>query len=634
MPTFHHWSNIWSPVGPFHTVDLEWTIVTLPAGFSYYWEDHHHPVHPLHSETRSFQTPQQGSIQTLSPTTAQTTTTTEGNGSNLPHRPPHTSPALAASFKDPPTPAQQIILNAKARNKDKKTAKGKEKEWPANAQGKLTDPAFVDLHIPTHPSNASGYPPPRPSLSKMTPNLTPSPMCTTDTLSSSPSREAPPLYAQFTSQGTLDVPGTLLMVAKRFEKLKKWTVGHVGERCKEVSASVSGSVASIVTPPTSSIVTHLTGSLSGPSMPIHHRRLSSTTATSPPMTSKKRESGTRLPYHAGDYSSPPDTLSPGNSPPSSISSAMRPLSTAISGLPLHTSSGLGTLPGSSYSTTSLSSLASAQHPHQQKDEEHNNDCLPPKSAAGKRQTSVSPTPRKRYTVALGGSITAPPDEDEFSSNAASLFCTTAANTAANTNANIHTHTDPPATAPLLRRVGTPRWYSRDDDDDKKEEEGAGEFGEGEETIGKSSGIKLKNANGSLSSTTSNSISPGGPGGGDYKSTATTSPSPSTRRIRAQSAYGYASLLPPQTPLQTPTMGTTAPLKPKLRSRSSERLSSGTSSIGTGDGMISGGLGGGGDQVRGPVVVEEAPAKSRGVTGEDANAKTCGEGPDWAVGCVS
>jgi len=61
----------------------------------------------------------------------------------------------------------------------------------------------------------------------MPPNLTPSPMRTTDTLSSSLSREAPPLYAQFTSQGTLDVPGTLLMIAKRFEKLEKWTVGHV-----------------------------------------------------------------------------------------------------------------------------------------------------------------------------------------------------------------------------------------------------------------------------------------------------------------------------------------------------------------------------------------------------------------------
>ena len=26
---------------------------------------------------------------------------------------------------------------------------------------------------------------------------------------------------------TLDVPGALLMIAKRFEKVEKWTVGHV-----------------------------------------------------------------------------------------------------------------------------------------------------------------------------------------------------------------------------------------------------------------------------------------------------------------------------------------------------------------------------------------------------------------------
>ncbi|EDQ99439.1 uncharacterized protein LACBIDRAFT_335010 [Laccaria bicolor S238N-H82] len=547
--------------------------------------------------------------------------------------------------KDPPTPAQQIILEAKAREKDnKKNAKGKEKEWPANAQGKFSDPAFVNLTIPTTPvrrvpvpsSSPSSPTPSRPSLSNMPPNLTPSPMRTTDTLSSSPSHEAPPLYTQFTSQGTLDVPGTLLMIAKRFEKLEKWTEadkekekekdkeseseslrhpgstdnvkdeihdlrdevvelqGRLGELGREMakiatapnnlsagpkaqSAAVSvapQTTSSIVTHshPTSSIATHLTGSPSAPSTPIHHPRSSSTTAresTSPPMTSKRRESGTRLPYPAGDYSSPPDTFSPGNSPPSSISSAMRPLSTAISGLPLHSSSGLVTLPGASYSTTSLSGTGRPPSPPAQpkfapasasaartasptpapaKGRGAQQGLPPPKSAAGKRQTSVSPTPRKRYTVALGGPITAP-DEDEFSSNAASLFYATAANTAANTNANItNTHTDPPATALLLKRVGTPRSYSRviggsfsvspvgdDEDDKKKEDEGAGEFGEGEEIIGKSSGIKLKIANGSLSSTASNSISPGGPGGGDYKSTATTSPSPSTRRIRAQNS---------------------------------------------------------------------------------------------------
>ena len=77
------------------------------------------------------------------------------------------------------------------------------------------------------------------------------------------------------------------------------------------------------------------------------------------MASKRRESGTRLPYPTGDYASPPDTFSPSNSPPSSISSAMTPLSSTIPGLPLYASSGLGILPGASYSTTSLSSLSSS-----------------------------------------------------------------------------------------------------------------------------------------------------------------------------------------------------------------------------------------------------------------------------------
>ena len=165
----------------------------------------------------------------------------------------------------------------------------------------------------------------------------------------------------------------------------------------------------------------------------------------------------------------------------------------------------------------------------------------------------------------------------------------------------------------------------DDDDKKKDEEGDGEFGEGEETIGKSSGMKLKNTNGSVSSTSnSNSISPGGPGGGDYKSTATTSPSPSTRRIRAQSAYGYASLLPTQT--QTPTMGTTAPLKPKLRARSSERLFSGTSSIGTGDGMISGGLGGGGTKFVDPLLLRRHQQSQEGLQVKMPMPKPVGKVP--------
>ena len=44
-----------------------------------------------------------------------------------------------------------------------------------------------------------------------------------------------------------------------------------------------------------------------------------------------------------------------------------------------------------------------------------NDLPPPSKPATQRQTSVSPTPRKRYTVALGVPITAP---DEVSLNPA------------------------------------------------------------------------------------------------------------------------------------------------------------------------------------------------------------------------
>ena len=117
-----------------------------------------------------------------------------------------------------------------------------------------------------------------------------------------------------------------------------------------------------------------------------------------------------------------------------------------------------------------------------------------------RQTSVSPRPttgaRKRYTVALGGPIAAPPGKDELPLNTASSFYPTVAST--NANANIkESYTDSSAPAPL-KRVGTPQSFSRviggsltlsplDDDDKKKDEEGDGEFGEGEETVGKSSG---------------------------------------------------------------------------------------------------------------------------------------------------
>lgn len=139
--------------------------------------------------------------------------------------------------KDSLTPAQQVIQDARAREKEqKKNAKGKEKalgEWPANPQAKFSDPLLHSLNIPPSPqrkpvlSSPVSPTPSRPNLSNMAPNLTPSPMRSVDNLSVSPSREAPPLYATFNEQGILDIPGTVLTIAKRFEKLEKWTVGHV-----------------------------------------------------------------------------------------------------------------------------------------------------------------------------------------------------------------------------------------------------------------------------------------------------------------------------------------------------------------------------------------------------------------------
>ena len=63
------------------------------------------------------------------------------------------------------------------------------------------------------------------------PSLAPSPLQPLDSCTASPSYspscEPPLLYVQFHDQDMLNVPGTLLVIAWRFKKLKKWTVGHV-----------------------------------------------------------------------------------------------------------------------------------------------------------------------------------------------------------------------------------------------------------------------------------------------------------------------------------------------------------------------------------------------------------------------
>ncbi|PPQ68796.1 hypothetical protein CVT26_001711 [Gymnopilus dilepis] len=574
--------------------------------------------------------------------------------------------------KEPLTPAQQVIIDAKAREKERKKElkakeKEKEKEWPANTQAKYTDPAYANLHIPVTPPTRKPVPsaspssptPSRPSLSNMAPNLTPSPMRTTDSLASSPSREAPPLYAQFNAQGTLDVPGTLLTIAKRFEKLEKWTVGHVRaledrmndvekwlvekEKEKEETASMKDTkphsevdhelqdireeiselqgrvgelgreMAKLATAPSrlssgpnsqtasitsghqqvaSTLVEQLTGgSLSGTP---HLRRMSSTAleSTSPPLASNKTPSGTRLPYPQGDYTSPPDAFSPPSSPPGSIN-ARRTQSISISGLPNASGPQSSTSYTSSYgrnmsaspspiSANPASAAARAISPTPSA------NGLPPPKQGAQRQTSVSPTPRKRYTVALGGPLVPP---DELSSNAP-----------------VASSPEPPMRPATPKSAMKPRSSidnffsdrkavtSPDDDDDDDES------GFADETIGKSTASKLA----------SSGLFSGGPGMGDYKSsTPNTAPATSTspqsslsnRRLRAQSAYGFSSIpgssnTTAEAAISTPSV---APLRLKTRSKSSERLSTGS---GTGDGMISALAGPGQNKFVDPLVLRK------------------------------
>ncbi|KAG5635379.1 hypothetical protein H0H81_011470 [Sphagnurus paluster] len=572
--------------------------------------------------------------------------------------------------KDPLTPAQQVILEAKSREKDKekkKKGKGKERDKDKDAHDKSFD-SFMNLSIPQPPhrrpvpGSPSSPTPSRPNLSNLPPNLTPSPMRSLDAASASPSREAPLLYAQFNTQGTLDVPATLLTIAKRFEKLEKWTVGHVRaledrmsdverwlvdkekekdsekgkgaplsavandlQDMKDSLSELQGRVgelgremAKLATSPSNlssgpsrqpgpiSIAPHTASTMvvhdtpEGPSIstsPVttpQHSRLSLISATarestSPPMASAK-SSGTRLPYPTGDYATPPGTsvlaqgtFSPPHSPPSSITSATRarPLSLSLAGLPSASGSGIG-LGIPMRSTPSTSSLASTRNSSPQTPSHTHahaaaravspsSQTLPPPKHSSPRPSSASPTPRKRYTVALGEPIVSPPDPE------------------ADQHPNQYQHYARPPSA-----MGTAFFSNSPGAMDDEPEPGTGRGQERERvrdgvSLSLSHSPKNEFQDDTIGKSASGRFSGSGAGGngngGDAKSNAGSgsNPSPSSnRRIRAQSAYGYASVVqqsqsqqsqqsqqqqlqPPQTPIQ--------PLRPRIRSRSTERSGS-------------------------------------------------------------
>ncbi|KIK96083.1 hypothetical protein PAXRUDRAFT_25244 [Paxillus rubicundulus Ve08.2h10] len=136
------------------------------------------------------------------------------------------------------TPAQQVVEDTRAREKDPKTPKAKDRNWPASGSSKYGDPAYLNLSMPPGGplprSSSPASPTPNRTPARLTPapapqpiNLSPISLQRGTSPGGSPAREHPPLYASFTASGTLDLPGTLLVIAKRFEKLERWTVSHV-----------------------------------------------------------------------------------------------------------------------------------------------------------------------------------------------------------------------------------------------------------------------------------------------------------------------------------------------------------------------------------------------------------------------
>ncbi|KAI6124105.1 hypothetical protein EV401DRAFT_1943964 [Pisolithus croceorrhizus] len=377
--------------------------------------------------------------------------------------------------KEPLTPAQQIIKEVKARDKEKKITKGKDKGTsdlnlqlpPGSFQPRTSSPTSPSPN--RTPVRLSPQPAAQPPV-----NLSPISLQRGTSPGGSPAREQPPLYASFTPSGTLDVPGTLLIIAKRFEKLERWAVSHVraleermgdverwlverenergkdkedgGEDTRSPGSGTNGlrdevtemqsriselgremarlanspatlsnnnephepevihaspfpesspgtAQESFRAPSTSSVGAAILNVMSTP------RRVPSLTAresTSPPLARvASHRTGTRLPYPTGDYASP-EVVSPTHTPADSPSANSRPASAIISGLP-PISSPLGT-------TMSTSPPARAMSP---------TSGLPAPSMQSIRYGSISPSPmpagRKRYTVALGGPIVAPPE---------------------------------------------------------------------------------------------------------------------------------------------------------------------------------------------------------------------------------
>lgn len=522
-----------------------------------------------------------------------------------------------APTKEPLTPAQQIIQETKAKEKEKK--KNKDKQWPAVSSGKFSDPAFIALS--TSAASSEPITPPRPIARNMT--MTPSPRQSID----SSANENLPLYAQLDTQGALDVSGTLLGIARRFEKLERWTVSHVRaleermgdverwlvekEKEKELSSYVSDDntekssfradekntdddkenelveiheelaelqgrvgelgreMAKLMTAPLhlnsgparnavvqSPVIPPTPASLGPRSLPIvpatasTPRNVTPVSSSivrpkevSPPSTSViSSSSRTRLPYPTGDYTSPPgeiptrqEILSPTNSPPSSLNEAMRKRPVSIAGLPTSSHS---LLPG----LQMMSGLPREEATPTRTVKASAVPALSTAEVSGQRHSSISPTPRKRYTVALGTPITgsSATRREEFAHDR--IF---SASPVSEADVN-------------------------GDDNDSSDTYGDDE-GDTEAIGHTQDGIVGKSASRASDKSTSSVSMPS-----DTVRQVASSPrnSPGTPRVRAQSSYGPITGSSILSPSSSPSP--IAPLRPRLRSKSTDRIGLGIS----------------------------------------------------------
>ncbi|KIM25030.1 hypothetical protein M408DRAFT_331494 [Serendipita vermifera MAFF 305830] len=538
------------------------------------------------------------------------------------------------------TAAQQIIKDTKVKDKEAKKGKGREPRTPTR---KSSDPS-LHLDLPhggmyrpesTSPTQDQ-HTPSKEYPGSFRPGASPA-FGMSPASKSGKEGEGPPVYAKFTYNGTLDVAETLLTIARRFEKLERWTVGHVraledrvgdvekwlvdkedarqasdearqkelgenkklvqeiktrGDELKRIAdesqrntqqltktvqqtveREVAKAVAKIPTPSTtfsssrepevtkrdlqqlqseiSTVrdgVAEITSKLADMSrtVPGQHRASDRRNSGSPVPVATHNTGGvgstssrSRLPYPSGDYASG-DGITPPSSPPPilPVTNGRFSASTTSPSVPTPTPVTPGLRSAGSF--TSLNAAGSftslnATRPLVQSTNSYSSLDIPAKRA--ERPSSTSPTPRnrKRYTVALGGSLASPLEQLQQDFEEANK----------DAEPDAPSHDDSPMGIKLIGSSA----FSRDSPSPSRNGHGK------EETIG---GTPIDLSRVAVVSPPSGNTPLGSLNSSRLRNQ---NGSPGSLRIRAQSAYGA----PAGWDSMSQKIGTTPPLRPRRRS---------------------------------------------------------------------